>query len=78
MASTKDVAVVVGSLRKESFNRKTAHALAEIAPSPLKLEIVEIGSLQLYNQDNDTNPSPEWTAFRERIRRADAVLFVTP
>jgi chromate reductase len=78
MASTKDVAVVVGSLRKGSFNRKTAHALAEVAPSPLKLEIVEIGSLQLYNQDSDSDPFPEWTAFRERIRRADAVLFVTP
>ena len=78
MASTKDVAVLVGSLRKESFNRKVARALAEIAPSPLKLDIVEIGQLQLYNQDTDANPPAEWTAFRERIRRADAVLFVTP
>lgn len=78
MASTRDVAAVVGSLRKESFSRKTARALAEVAPSPLKLEIVEIGQLQLYNQDGDANPTGEWTAFRERIRRADAVLFVTP
>jgi chromate reductase len=78
MASTRDVAVIIGSLRKDSFNRKVAHALSEVAPSPLKLEIVEIGKLQLYNQDSDANPSAEWAAFRERVRRADAVLFVTP
>ena len=78
MDSVRDVAVLVGSLRKESFNRKMALALAEAAPSSLKLEIVEIGNLTLYNQDLDANPPAEWTAFRERIRRANAVLFVTP
>ena len=79
MAIKRDVAVVVGSLRKESFNRKMAHALAELAPAALKLEIVEIGQLSLYNQDLDTAAPPkEWTQFRDRIRRADAVLFVTP
>jgi len=76
--TTRDVAVVVGSLRKESFNRKAARALMELAPETLKLEIVEIGQLPLYNQDIDSNPPAEWTAFRERIRRADAVIFVTP
>ena len=75
----RDVAVLVGSLRKESFSRKTAHALAELAPMGLKLEIVEIGQLQHYNQDLDlAAPPAEWAAFRDRIRRADAVLFVTP
>jgi len=78
MDSVRDVAVLVGSLRKESFNRKMAHALAEVAPASLKLEIVEIGNLPLYNQDTDANPPAEWTAFRERIKRANAVLFVTP
>jgi chromate reductase, NAD(P)H dehydrogenase (quinone) len=73
-----DVAVIVGSLRKDSINRKVAHALAELAPSPLKLDIVEIGQLPLYNQDGDANPPGEWLAFRERIRAANAVLFVTP
>jgi chromate reductase, NAD(P)H dehydrogenase (quinone) len=78
MDSVRDVAVLVGSLRKESFNRKMAHALAEVASPSLKLEIVEIGNLPLYSQDIDENPPAEWTAFRERIKRADAVLFVTP
>jgi chromate reductase len=78
MAKIHDVAVLVGSLRRDSINRKVAHALAELAPEGLKLSIVEIGQLPIYNQDGDENPPAEWTAFRERIRTADAVLFVTP
>jgi chromate reductase len=78
MATTRDVAVFVGSLRKESFNRKMAKALAAIAPAPLKLEIVEIGQLPLYNQDDDANPPAASAAFKARVRKADAVLFVTP
>src|SRR4051794_36661879 len=73
-----DVAVLVGSLRQDSINRKVANALAEVAPTELKLSIVEIGQLPIYNQDVDENPPAEWTAFRDRIRAADAVLFVTP
>ncbi len=74
-----NVAVVVGSLRKESYNRKMAHALAALAGTGLKLEIVEIGDLPLYNEDLDKeNPPPQWKAFRDRIRPYDAVLFVTP
>ena len=78
MDKIHDVAVIVGSLRKDSINRKVANALAELAPATLKLSIVEIGQLPIYNQDGDKNPASEWTAFRERIRAADAVLFVTP
>jgi chromate reductase, NAD(P)H dehydrogenase (quinone) len=78
MDNKYNVAVLVGSLRKDSINRKVAHALAELAPAALKLGIVEIGQLPLYNQDYDDKPPAEWTAFRERIRAADAVLFVTP
>ncbi len=74
----RDVAVFVGSLRKESFTRKLAHALAEVAPPSLSLQIVEIGDLALYNQDLETDTPANWTAARERIRQADAVLFVTP
>jgi chromate reductase, NAD(P)H dehydrogenase (quinone) len=76
--TAKDVVVIVGSLRQESFNRKLAHVFSEVAPVTLKLEIVEIGNLQLYNQDIEAAPSAEWTQFRERIRPAHAVLFVTP
>ena len=79
MASpTRDVAVIVGSLRKGSFSRLTAQALAAAAPPLLRLEIVEIRALELYDQDLDAQPPASWVAFRERIARADAVLFVTP
>jgi chromate reductase len=76
--TARDVAVLVGSLRKESLNRKTANALAAMAPSGLKLEIVEIRDLALYDEDAEANPPAPWTKFRDRVRRADAVLFVTP
>jgi len=79
MTTTYSVATLVGSLRRESINRKVAHALAALAPPTLRLEIVEIGTLPLYNQDLDTaSPPAAWTEFRGRIAAADAVLFVTP
>ena len=70
--------MIVGSLRKDSINRKVAKALAELAPAVLKLSIVDIGQLPIYNQDGDENPPAAWTEFRERIKAADAILFVTP
>jgi chromate reductase, NAD(P)H dehydrogenase (quinone) len=76
--TTRNVAVIVGSLRKGSLNRMMAHALAALAPASLKLEIIEIAQLPLYNQDLDSSPPAEWTAFRQKIKAADAVLFVTP
>jgi chromate reductase len=78
MSTPRDVAVLVGSLRKDSLNRKVALALAGLAPAGLKLDLVEIGQLPFYNQDLDAQPPAPWVAFRDRIRRADAVLFVTP
>jgi len=78
MKAVHFVAVLVGSLRKDSINRKLARALVALAPESLKLQIVEIDELSLYNQDNDASPPAQWTAFRERILAADAVLFVTP
>ncbi|MGC1389247.1 MAG: NADPH-dependent FMN reductase [Steroidobacteraceae bacterium] len=78
MKPVYSVAVLVGSLRKGSINRKLAHALAALAPDSLKLQIVEIGDLPLYNQDLDESPPAPWIAFRQHILSADAVLFVTP
>jgi len=75
---TKKVAVIVGSLRKESFNRKMAKELIRLAPSSLKMEIVEIGQLSHYNQDEDSNPPADWTNFRQVIQGFEGVLFVTP
>lgn len=56
MDNARDVAVLVGSLRRDSINRKVANALAELAPAALKLSIIEIGHLPIYNQDNEENP----------------------
>lgn len=79
MNKTYKVAVVVGSLRKESINRKAALALAKLAPATLDLGIVEIGDLPLYDEDVEAAGAPaSWTRFREEVRDADAVLFVTP
>ena len=74
------VAIFVGSLRAASWTRKVAQQLIALAPASLHPEIVEIGQLPLYNQDFDDNGNPpaEWTAFRQRVRSYDAVLFVTP
>ena len=76
MANRK-VAVIVGSLRKGSFSRMVAKAMCGLAPD-LECNIIEIGNLQLYNQDLDENPPQEWKDFRQKLRASDAVLFVTP
>src|SRR5450631_1762400 len=78
MSTTRKVAVIVGSLRKESFSRKMAKAMIAMAPPSLKLEIVEIGQVPHYNQDFDADPPQEAKDFKGRIQEADAVLFVTP
>jgi chromate reductase len=77
---TKKIGVIVGSLRKESWNRKLAEALMKLAPASFSMEFIEIGQLPLYNQDpeDQNQPPAAWTAFREQVRRMDAILFVTP
>jgi chromate reductase len=76
---TRKVGVLIGSLRKESFTRKLAHAIAELAPEELAFEPLELAELALYNQDLDTaQPPAEWQAFRDRARACDAILFATP
>jgi chromate reductase len=78
MSSTYDVAVIVGSLRKESFTRRLAQALIGVAPASLNLEIVEWADVAVFNQDFERDPPAPNAAFRERLRRAEAVLFATP
>src|SRR5260370_31827374 len=79
MEKPMNVCVLVGSLRKASLNGMLANALMSLAPSSMKLDIVEIGQLPFFNQDLETDSSPApWTAFRQRVKAADAVLFVTP
>lgn len=76
--NTIKVAVLVGSLRKESINRKLAKAVERLAPEELKFEHVEIGNLPLYNQDFDGDYPPECVRLKQQIEAADALLFVTP
>ncbi|KFN44376.1 NADPH-dependent FMN reductase [Arenimonas metalli] len=79
MSQPFDVAVLVGSLRAGSLNRRVADALAGLAPPAIALSQVAIGDLPLYNPDLETDAPPAaWTRFRERVARADALLFVTP
>ncbi len=72
------ITIVVGSLRKESVNRKVAHAICALAGDRLDCTIVEIGDLPLFNQDIESDPPAAWTDFKAAIAGADGVLFVTP
>lgn len=74
----KNIAVIVGSLRKDSLNRKMATALMDLAPDTLSFEMVEIGDLPLYNEDLEVNVPTAWARFREQIPGFDGLLFVTP
>lgn len=79
MTAPKKVAVIVGSLRKGSYNRLAAKALMALAPADLECEIVEIGELPFYNEDTDGDAAPAaWPDFRAKVKAFDAVLFVTP
>jgi chromate reductase len=78
MPPVRNVAVFVGSLRKESLTRKVASAVITLAPASLKFDVIEIGQLSLYNQDLESAPPANWVSFRDRVRVADAVLFATP
>src|SRR5689334_21021635 len=74
-----NIAVLVGSLRKDSWTRKVANAMIELAPKSLSFVHVEIGALPHYNQDLDpASPPAEWVAFRDQVRPVDGVLFATP
>lgn len=77
MASRK-IAIIIGSLRRESFNGKLARALTKLAPSDFTFTIVEIGDLPLYNQDDDDNQAPAVKRLKSEIAAADGLVFVTP
>lgn len=72
------IAVFIGSLRKESYNRRLAELLISLAPASLDMNIVEIGQLPFYNQDEDEKPPESWRKFREQVQAFDGVLFLTP
>ena len=72
------IAIVIGSLRKDSYNLKIANSLIEQSPESLSLQIVGIGNLPLFNEDFEDTPIKEWVAFRERIKDVDGLIFLTP
>lgn len=76
--SPMKIAMLVGSLRKDSYCRKLAGEMARLAPATLKLDLLEIGGLPLYNQDFDEHPPAEYVKFRDTLKSSDGVLFITP
>jgi chromate reductase len=74
----RNVVVLIGSLRKDSFTRRLAHALAGLAAPALVFQFAEIGDLPLYNQDIEESPPAAWKRLRDQVRSCDAVLFATP
>jgi NAD(P)H-dependent FMN reductase len=74
----RNVAVVVGSIRKDSINRKLAKALVKLAPKDLQCELVRIDDLPVFNQDHDQNPPEPVVRVKAQIAAANALLFVTP
>lgn len=76
--SQYQIAVIVGSLRKDSFNRKLASAVARLAPPEFSFKQVHIADLPLYNQDDDTNQAESVRRMKGEIAAAQGVLFVTP
>jgi chromate reductase len=75
---TRKIAVLVGSLRKDSFSRRIARNIAALAPKGYEFDEIDIGKVGFYNQDLDGKEPAEWLDLRARIKSADAVLFVTP
>jgi len=79
MSETRKVGLLIGSLRKDSFTRKMANALVEVAPKTLSIREIGIGDVSHYNQDLDTdNPPADWVRLRNALADVEAVIFATP
>ena len=76
--SNKSIAVIIGSLRRDSFNRKLANALTKLAPPDFTFNAVRIDDLPLYNQDDDDNQASQVKRLKAEIAAADGLIFVTP
>ena len=72
------IAIIVGSLRQGSINRKVARSICGLRGDNLDCSMIEIGDLPLYNQDHDAEPPEQYVRFRKQIAEADGVLFVSP
>ena len=76
--SKYQIAVVVGSIRKDSFNRKMASAIAKLAPAEFTFKQIRIDDLPLYNQDDDARPAESVVRLKNEIKAAQGLWFVTP
>lgn len=75
---TKKIAVLIGSLRKDSYTRKIVKELMKHAPASLEMNIIEIGQLPLFNEDEENSAAKEWMSFRQALKGMDGILFATP
>ena len=76
--ATHTIVTIAGSLRKESFSLRIAHALAKLAPASLKLEVITPAGISNFNQDLEAAPPADWLAFRDKLQKSSGVLFITP
>lgn len=76
--SQYQIAVIVGSLRQDSFNRRLANAIVNMAPSYFSFKQLQIGDLPLYNQDDDADQAESVKRLKNEIKSAQGVLFITP
>ncbi|MGG7143173.1 NADPH-dependent FMN reductase [Clostridium nigeriense] len=76
--SKKTIGIIVGSLRKESFNRSIANYVASVIPTEYEVKFVDIKDVDMFNQDLEDNPPASWTRLREDVKSVDAYLFFTP
>ena len=73
-----NIGILIGSLRRDSFNRKIALELMRLAPKSVSMKIIEIGQLPFFNQDEEDKPPQAWVQFREEIKPLDGFILVTP
>lgn len=76
--SKKTIGIIVGSLRKESFNKSIANYVDSLLPAEYEAKFIDISDVDMFNQDLEDNPPVSWTRLREDVKAADAYLFFTP
>lgn len=76
--SKKTIGIIVGSLRKQSFNKSIANYVASVIPDEYQVKFIDIGDVDMFNQDLEDNPPASWTRLREDVKSSDAYLFFTP
>ena len=77
MADQITILAIAGSLRKDSYNKSAVRAAQQLCPDGAKIEIYDIAGLPLFNQDEEKNPTPKVTDFKQKIRAAHAILIST-